>query len=192
MACCYLPPDPCAAPPSPSYSLRHFLTLSSLILEPPLFEVTNATTWGDDVCCMFRLSCLSLCIHFTLVVRHVCAIFDSFAVASSFVGLSRQISGFFWGHEQCDSMSRPPDCNKWHPLDSHLLYQLLSERQGQKTKWYILTHWFMDSVLIKQGWNGIVMSMRGYLLLFEWIGGDFRIAFCQLQKKSFLLQVRLT
>jgi len=34
------------------------------------------------------------------------------------VGPSRQIS---WRHECRDSMSRPPDCHKWRPLDSHLL-----------------------------------------------------------------------
>jgi len=34
------------------------------------------------------------------------------------VGPSRQIS---WRHECRDSMSRPPDCYKWRPPDSHLL-----------------------------------------------------------------------
>jgi len=27
-----------------------------------------------------------------------------------------------WRHEYRDSMSHPPDCHKWCPLDSHLLY----------------------------------------------------------------------
>jgi len=28
-------------------------------------------------------------------------------------------------HENCDSMSRPPDCHNWCPLDSHLFHSLV-------------------------------------------------------------------
>jgi len=47
--------------------------------------------------------------------------FDPFGVVSSFE-IPRTFPTDLWRHGYSDSMSRPPDCHKWGPLDPHLLH----------------------------------------------------------------------